>query len=56
MIGMLPGTFLYVYAGEALAEVESPEGLLSRQVLFALALLGVVPLLIRKLVRASGLV
>jgi uncharacterized membrane protein YdjX (TVP38/TMEM64 family) len=52
MIGMLPGTFLYVYAGEALAEVESPEGLLSRQVLFALALLGVVPLLIRKLVRS----
>ena len=51
MIGMLPGTFLYVYAGEALAEVESPEGLLSRQVLFALALLGVVPLAIRKLVR-----
>lgn len=48
-IGMLPGTFLYVYAGEALGEVESPSGLLSPQVLVALALLGIVPLVLRML-------
>ncbi|HYV38623.1 MAG TPA: TVP38/TMEM64 family protein [Gemmataceae bacterium] len=50
MIGMLPGTFLYVYAGEALASVASPKDLLSANVLIALALLGVVPLVIRKIV------
>jgi uncharacterized membrane protein YdjX (TVP38/TMEM64 family) len=54
-IGMLPGTFLYVYAGEALGEVDSPAGLLSPQVLIALALLGIVPLVIRKIVQYVSL-
>ncbi len=54
MIGMLPGTFLYVFAGEALATIESPAGLVSPQVLAALALLGVVPLVIRKAVQWRG--
>lgn len=54
MIGMLPGTFLYVFAGEALATIESPAGLVSPQVLAALALLVVVPLVIRKAVQWRG--
>jgi hypothetical protein len=48
---MLPGTFVYVLAGEALATVESPRDLLSTQVLVALGLLGFVPLLARKVFR-----
>jgi uncharacterized membrane protein YdjX (TVP38/TMEM64 family) len=50
-IGMLPGTFLYVNAGEALATLESPRDLVSAQLVLALALLGVVPLVIRWVVR-----
>jgi uncharacterized membrane protein YdjX (TVP38/TMEM64 family) len=49
-VGMLPGTFLYVNAGTALATLESPAGLLSPGVLVSLALLGVAPLLVRKLI------
>ena len=61
-LGMLPGTFLYVNAGTELATLDSPAGLLSWRVLGALALLGLFPLAIRKLVewkvswRAIGLV
>lgn len=49
--GMLLGTFLYVNLGTNLAELESPRGLLSWKVLGSLALLGVVPLLVRFVVR-----
>lgn len=48
-IGMLLGTFLYVNAGTALATLESPKGLLSPTVLGSLVLLGIVPLVVRKL-------
>ena len=48
--GMLLGTFLYVNAGTALANVDSPSEVLSPKVLSSLALLGVAPLLFRKLV------
>jgi uncharacterized membrane protein YdjX (TVP38/TMEM64 family) len=51
MIGMLPGTFLYVYAGEALASLESPKDLFSINVIVALALFGLAPLAIRLAVR-----
>jgi len=47
-LGMLLGTFLYVNAGTELATLDSPTGLLSWKVLGALALLGIVPLAIRK--------
>lgn len=50
-IGMLPGTFLYINAGTELAMLESPSGLLSWRVLASLALLGLVPLVLRWLVR-----
>jgi uncharacterized membrane protein YdjX (TVP38/TMEM64 family) len=46
-LGMLLGTFLYVNAGTELAHVESPRGILSPEVLVSLALLGVVPLVLR---------
>jgi uncharacterized membrane protein YdjX (TVP38/TMEM64 family) len=51
LLGMLPGTFLYVNAGRELSRIESPRGLLSPSVLVSLALLGVAPLLFRKLLR-----
>jgi uncharacterized membrane protein YdjX (TVP38/TMEM64 family) len=50
-VGMLLGTFLYVNAGTELATLDSPAGLLSWQVLGSLALLGVVPLAVRKIIR-----
>lgn len=49
--GMLLGTFVYVNAGTALASMESPRDALSPPVLGALALLGLVPLAIRLLLR-----
>lgn len=49
-VGMLPGTFLYVNAGRALAEIDSPRDVLSPGVLISLALLGLAPLLFRKLI------
>lgn len=52
--GMLLGTFLYVNAGTELASLDSPRGLFSWRVVGSLALLGVVPLLIRWAVRAFG--
>jgi hypothetical protein len=48
---MLPGTFLYVNAGRELATMESPGDIISPGVLISLILLGVVPLVFRKLVR-----
>jgi uncharacterized membrane protein YdjX (TVP38/TMEM64 family) len=50
-LGMLLGTFLYVNAGTELATLDSPAGLLSPKVLVSLALLGIVPLAVRKLVQ-----
>src|SRR5262249_21146405 len=49
--GMLLGTFLYVNAGTELATLDSPADLLSWRVLLSLALLGIVPLAIRKLIQ-----
>jgi uncharacterized membrane protein YdjX (TVP38/TMEM64 family) len=51
MVGMLPGTFVYVLAGEALATVDSPSALLSTDVVVALALVGGLPLAIRLVVK-----
>ena len=48
---MLLGTFLYVNAGTELATLESPKGLLSPTVLGSLALLGIAPLVVRKLMQ-----
>jgi len=50
-LGMLPGTFLYVNAGQELGRIDAPGDVLSPTVLVSLALLGVVPLVVRLLIR-----
>ena len=53
LLGMVPGTFLYVNAGTELGRLKSPLGILSPSVLLSLALLGVVPLVLRRLVHSN---
>jgi len=48
-IGMLPGTIVFVNAGMQLAQIESLSGILSPDIIFSFILLGVFPLLTRKL-------
>jgi uncharacterized membrane protein YdjX (TVP38/TMEM64 family) len=45
LVGIVPGTFVYVNLGQALGRIESTRELVSPQVLGALALLGLVALL-----------
>ncbi len=47
-VGMLAGTFVYVFAGTQLAEVSSLGDVLSVDLIIALSLLGLFPLLARK--------
>jgi len=54
LVGMLPGTFLYVNAGTELSRINSPSDVLSLPLIVSFALLGVVPLLLRLLVRWLG--
>jgi len=49
-VGMLPGTFVYVNAGTQLAKIESAKGIISPELLFSFALLGIFPLVAKKLV------
>lgn len=54
-IGMLPGTAVYVYAGSSVPNLatlaeKGAQGILSPQLLVAFALLGLVPLIIKKIV------
>jgi uncharacterized membrane protein YdjX (TVP38/TMEM64 family) len=53
-VGMLAGTVVFVFAGTQLAEVESLSDVLSPGLIFAFSLLGLVPLLARKLMEALG--
>lgn len=48
-IGMIPGTLLYVNAGTQLAKVSSPVEILSPGILISLFLLGIFPLLAKKI-------
>jgi uncharacterized membrane protein YdjX (TVP38/TMEM64 family) len=48
--GMLPGTAVYVNAGKQLGEISSPGDVLSWELLLSFALLGVFPLLVKKVV------
>jgi len=50
--GMLPGTLVYVNAGTRLGELESLAGILSPAILLSFALLGVFPLVAKKIVDA----
>lgn len=49
-LGMLPGTLVYVNAGTQLAKIESASGILSPGLLLSFALLGIFPLLAKKVV------
>ncbi|MEJ7745535.1 MAG: FAD-dependent oxidoreductase [Luteimonas sp.] len=49
--GMLPGTIAYVYAGTQLARIQSPSDVLSPSLIGAFALLGLLPLLMRWIMR-----
>ena len=49
-IGMLPGTLVYVNAGQQLAAIRSPEDVLSPGLWLAFVLLGLFPLLAKKIV------
>jgi len=51
-LGMLAGTMVYVNAGTQLAAIESPAGILSPGLLGAFVLLGMFPLLAKKVVDA----
>ncbi|HEX5725847.1 MAG TPA: TVP38/TMEM64 family protein [Longimicrobiaceae bacterium] len=45
LVGILPGTFVFVYLGESLATIDRPGDLLSADVLLSLTLLGVLALI-----------
>jgi len=49
-IGMFAGTILYVFAGTQLAEIQRPSDVLSPGLIAALTLLGVFPLIAKKIV------
>ncbi|GIX00440.1 MAG: hypothetical protein KatS3mg111_3772 [Pirellulaceae bacterium] len=58
-LGMLPGTIVYVYAGAAVPDLHTlaskgVEGILSPRLMFAFALLGLMPLLLRKVADRWG--
>lgn len=51
-IGMLPGTLIYVNAGTQLGQLDSLSGIVSPEILLSFALLGVFPLIAKKIVAA----
>lgn len=51
-VGMIPGTIAYVYAGTQLGKVESPADILSFNLLLAFSLLGILPLILKRLLDA----
>ena len=48
-LGMLPATIVYVNAGKELAKLDSLKGILSPGLLFSFALLGLLPIITKKL-------
>ena len=48
-IGMLAGTIVFVNAGTQLAQIESLRGILSAEIIFSFVLLGIFPLLAKKI-------
>jgi len=49
-IGMLPGTMVYVNAGKELGKIDSPSGILSPSLIISFALIGIFPIVVKKLV------
>ena len=56
MVGMLPGTFLYVNAGAELGQIAKPSDVLSPTLLLSFTLLGLLPLLLKFVLRRAGLI
>ncbi len=54
-LGMLPATAAYVNAGVQLGSIDSFEGILSLQMIVSLAVLGVLPLLLRRVLAKKRL-
>ncbi len=50
-LGMLPGTFVYVYAGTQLSQIQTLRDIASTRLLLAFAAIGVLPILTKKLVQ-----
>lgn len=48
-LGMLPGTLVYVNAGKELAKIESLKGILSPSLIISFVLIGIFPLIVKKL-------
>jgi uncharacterized membrane protein YdjX (TVP38/TMEM64 family) len=53
-VAMLPASFVYANAGAAIERVESAKDIVSFEVLASFALIGIVPLAIRKIVQWSA--
>ncbi len=51
-LGMLPGTFVYLNAGTQLGKIESAQGILSPGLILSFVLLGIFPLIAKRLVSA----
>lgn len=54
MFGIIPGSFVYVYAGTQLGKIDSLKGILSFQVIMAFVLLGVlalIPVVVKKFIK-----
>lgn len=49
-LGMLPGTIVFVNAGRELAKIDSLSGILSPSLIFSFCLIGLLPLVMKKLV------
>lgn len=49
-VGMLPGTAVFVNAGNQLAQIDSLKDILSPSLLAAFALLGIFPIVAKKLI------
>ena len=49
-IGMLPGTIVYVNAGRELSRIDSLKGIMSPRLLLAFVLLGLLPLISKKII------
>jgi uncharacterized membrane protein YdjX (TVP38/TMEM64 family) len=49
LVGMLPGTVVFVNAGRELARINSPGDILSPEILLSFALLGLLPVIARKI-------
>lgn len=49
-VAMLPGTFIYVYAGRKISQIESPSEILTWPIILLLSLLGILPFLFKWLV------